>query len=418
MAGLTLDGVGKINHLFLCHFLSTWNARSYEFAATLFIAAAFPEGLSFMSWCGITTSLAVIAFASTLGRWIDLAPSRLRTLLISISVNRIVIILSCIGWAILLAQGHAEPLTKGHESRSTDVEMANTARVKFGIFLVILSLGVLERLSRVANLLSIESAWVPTLAILATDQKKHQPRQDLAHLNAVMGGIDLVCKLTSPIFMGYMVSSTESKLFGPLSLVLLNIVTWPLEYWTARQVWSANPSLQAPKPRTPVALISNHEAHTSRKPVAQSLRWTWNIISRALDWFSAFLHSLQTFFSTNVWMPAIAVTSLHFSVLAFSGILPVFLLQSGFSVRMIMWGEVTSAIFELSSTVVYPWGLRYLSVQGNDYIALQDQVQNSPGENDDDGSEDHPGALDQSIGASKLGFLSLIQMLVVLVHFQ
>lgn len=37
-------------NLFLCHFLSTWNARSYEFASVLFTAAAFPEGLSAASW--------------------------------------------------------------------------------------------------------------------------------------------------------------------------------------------------------------------------------------------------------------------------------------------------------------------------------------------------------------------------------
>lgn len=29
--------------LYLCHFLSTWNARMYEFAAVVFIAASFPK---------------------------------------------------------------------------------------------------------------------------------------------------------------------------------------------------------------------------------------------------------------------------------------------------------------------------------------------------------------------------------------
>jgi solute carrier family 40 (iron-regulated transporter), member 1 len=31
--------------LYLCHFLSTWNARVYEFGAVVFTAAAFPGGL-------------------------------------------------------------------------------------------------------------------------------------------------------------------------------------------------------------------------------------------------------------------------------------------------------------------------------------------------------------------------------------
>lgn len=31
--------------LYLCHLLSTWNARMYEFAAVVFTAAAFPKDL-------------------------------------------------------------------------------------------------------------------------------------------------------------------------------------------------------------------------------------------------------------------------------------------------------------------------------------------------------------------------------------
>ena len=407
--------MGKINHLFLCHFLSTWNARSYEFAATLFIAAAFPEGLSFMSWSGITISLAIIVFASTLGRWIDLAPSRLRTLLTSIFINRIVIIVSCIGWAILLAQGHPEVLTEGNETRSTDLEMTKIARVKFRIFLVILLLGIFERLSRIANLLSIERDWVPNLAILATDHKQYQAPQDLAHLNAVMGRIDLVCKLLSPILMAFLVSSTRSKQLGPILLVALNFITWPLEYWTARQVWSANRSLQDPKPMTPVVMISDHDDPATRKPVSRVLEWTLHASLRAIEWFSAYASSLKKYFSTDVWMPSIAMNSLHFSVLAFSGILTVFLLQSGFSVKMIMWGEVVSAIFELSSTFVFAWGVKFLSVRKDEYVALQDGEESSTSD-DEDGLEDPPPAIDQTIGASRLGLLALVQMLVVLVR--
>jgi hypothetical protein len=32
--------------LYLCHLLSTWNARTYEFATVIFTAAAFPKDLT------------------------------------------------------------------------------------------------------------------------------------------------------------------------------------------------------------------------------------------------------------------------------------------------------------------------------------------------------------------------------------
>ena len=408
-------GPGKINCLFLCHFLSTWNARSYEFAATLFVASAFPNGLSFISWGGITISLAIIIFASTLGRWIDSAPSRLGTLLTSISVNRIVIIAACICWAILLAQGHPESLDNGSDAGTgMESKVAKLARVKFRLFLVIVMLGILERLSRVANLLSVERDWVPTLAIPETNDKSAQTPHDLAHLNAVMSRIDLVCKLISPIIMAYLVSSTMSPQSGPWSLVAINLITWPLEYWTAGKVWSANRSLQQCKPTAPTVIVSDHDDHGARRATMRALGWTLCNVLRVIGWFAAYVQSLKQYFSTDVWMPSIAATSLHFSVLAFSGILTVFLLQSGFSVMLIMWGEAISAIFELSSTFVFPWGVRFLSAQTTEYFALQDE---SDGFISDEGGglEDLPMPVDQSIGSSKLGMWSLVQMLIVLV---
>ena len=408
-------GQGKINHLFLCHFLSTWNARSYEFAATLFVAAAFPDGLSFMSWGGITISLAIIFFASTLGRWIDSAPSRLRILLTSIFFNRIVVILGCICWAILLAQGHPETLHKGGDpAADTDSEVAKLARVKFRLFLVIIVLGVFERLSRIATLLSVERDWVPNLALLETEGKDAQIPQDLAHLNAVMSRIDLVCKLISPIVVAHLVASANSPQFGPWSLVVINLITWPLEYWTARKVWSENASLQQPKQTAPVVIVSDHEDRTAQRSTRRALDWTLRAALHAIGWFAAYVQSLKQYFSTDVWMPSVAMTSLHFSVLAFSGILTVFLIQSGFSVRLIMWGEVVSAIFELSSTFVFPWGVRFFSARAAEYVALHNGEEGYVSDGDD-ALEDIPGAVDQSIGASKLGLWSLGQMLVVLV---
>lgn len=143
----------------------------------------------------------------------------------------------------------------------------------------------------------------------------------------------------------------------------------------------------------------------------------------AITWLRAYYTSLQRYFSTSVWMPSIALQSIHFSVLSWSGVLTVFLVQSGFTLNLIMWGEILSAIFELSSTVVYPWGIRVLSIGSEaTYVALKDQSSDpdpSMDENDHEG-DDHAQAsareVDQRVGASRLGLVAILQMLLSLVR--
>ena len=65
------------------------------------------------------------------------------------------------------------------------------------VFLLILALGIVERLSRLANLVSIERDWVPTMVAAGATDKQHPP-YDLSRLNAVMSRVDLICRLGSP----------------------------------------------------------------------------------------------------------------------------------------------------------------------------------------------------------------------------
>lgn len=57
--------------LYISHFLSTWNARMFEFGAVLFLVAAFPGTLLYTSAYALVRSLAVALLSSALGRRID-----------------------------------------------------------------------------------------------------------------------------------------------------------------------------------------------------------------------------------------------------------------------------------------------------------------------------------------------------------
>src|ERR1700761_3237695 len=66
-------------------------------------------------YSGITNSLATICFASALGRWIDHAPSRLRTLVTTIAFNRSAVTASCFFWFFIIS----EPASEACQSSSS-----------------------------------------------------------------------------------------------------------------------------------------------------------------------------------------------------------------------------------------------------------------------------------------------------------
>lgn len=454
--------------LFLCHFLSTWNARSYEFASVRSSAAfqcgivqelmlsgpvhgcVFSGGLdccfldvsttSGSEWCsslirylsGITTSVAIILFASSLGRWVDHAPSRLRTLLTTVSVNRVVVIAACLCWSLIVNSGGemSESVIADPDSATAEPRPLKIHQMKDLLFLVILLLGIAERLSRLANLLSIERDWVPTLAAAGMDAKEPQ-QYDLTHLNAIMGRIDLICKLGSPIAVSAFMSTTGSPRLGCFGLMALNLITWPLEYWTARQVWSGNEQLQELKATDTLSddgTGGNEGSHDSNLLNGHNSS-LWQHASGAIQglcsWISEYGQSLQQYFATEVWMPSLAMSSLHISVLTFSATLTIFLLHSGFSMRLITLAEVLSAVFELSSTVIFPWGVHFLSSVPTYYAALTEDPEasettsptrvSSGVDNELQLSKGLTSAAHQDVGVSRLGMWALGFMLLCLV---
>ena len=57
--------------LYISHFLSTWNSRSFEFGAVLFLATIFPATLLPLSIYALVRSASAILFAPIIGHAID-----------------------------------------------------------------------------------------------------------------------------------------------------------------------------------------------------------------------------------------------------------------------------------------------------------------------------------------------------------
>ena len=372
---------------------------------------------------GITTSVSIILFASSLGRWVDRAPSRLRTLLTTVAVNRVVVIAACVCWAIVIRKEESEEITTSTRSAvdSSSTRPLKLHRWKDAIFILILVLGILERLSRLANLISIERDWVPTM-VAAGNPKNEKPGYDLSDLNAVMSRIDLICKLGSPIAISAFMSAANSPHLGAVLLIGLNFLTWPFEYLTARQLWQGNELLREEKivnqfESNAAAVIKTNRADSALDDLLKAFK-------TILGWVCQYGQSLKQYFETDVWMPSLAISSLHFSVLSFSSTLIVFLVNSGFSITLITCAGILSAVFELSSTFIFPWAVRALGYDHSLYRPLSEneptETPNIPSrppfdmEEDLDSNENGLSTASQITGVSRLGLLSITLTLLTL----
>ena len=72
--------------LYISHFLSTWNSRSFEFAALLVVARLFRETLLPVSIYALFRAGSAICFAPFIGRYVDCG-DRLKAVRISISMH-------------------------------------------------------------------------------------------------------------------------------------------------------------------------------------------------------------------------------------------------------------------------------------------------------------------------------------------
>lgn len=300
-------------------------------------------------------------------------------------MNRIVVILACFCWIVIIAQdGHKDTIFPGDPSAPDDQPLQlSVGRFKETIFLIILALGVVERLSRLANLISIERDWAPTLAT-TVELDKELTLHDLTQLNAVMSRIDLICKLGAPIVMSMFMSTTKSSRLGAVGIIALNLISWPMEYWTARTVWLSSTQLQKEKTGISTSYAKAgfpKDMECGKSPqysCARLLAQILKVVGRFSSWIRQYGLNLKLYFATDIWMASLAVTSLHFSILVFSGTLTVFLVNSGFSLKLVTWAEIFSATFELGSTYVFPLGVRLLATQRTSYQHLRSVSVYSP----------------------------------------
>ena len=229
-----------------------------------------------------------------------------------------------------------------------------------------LILGMAEKLSRGANILSIERDWVPTLANPSVDAK-HQLDYDLTHLNTIMRRIDMLCKLIAPLAVSFFVSKIKSERLTVVVIAAISTLSLGPECWGIQQVWGQNRRVRARKERVYENVISSDQGrlkqlrYTKTRSVRLASDLYEMIVLQVMDSVRAYMADTGYYFRTSVSIASLCAAVPHASVLTFSGTMLTYLLNAGYPLSTITGARASGAVFEIGSTFLFPWAVGIFS---------------------------------------------------------
>ncbi|KAF2030566.1 hypothetical protein EK21DRAFT_100426 [Setomelanomma holmii] len=300
--------------LYVSHTLSTWNARTFEFGAVIFLATIFPGTLFFASCYALFRSAAAAILGSWIGGQVD-RKDRLYVVQMSIIWQRLSVAGSCL---ILLAM------------------LPLAGRPGGGLFTYIaffcsVILACLEKLAFVANTVAVERDWI----VVVSESLK----VDRQELNSTMRRIDLVCKLIAPVGIGLLDGySTKVAIWVVFAQNATSVV---VEFFAIVQVYAAVPELARREAQEPTT-------SQSQRGTASPSRTVRNTAISALRPWKDYLHN-------PAFLASFALSILYLTVLSFASQMTTYLLTLGFTSTHVSIMRLVSVILELSATCAAPW---------------------------------------------------------------
>lgn len=145
------------NRIYVSHFLSTWNTRTFEFGAVLYLATIFPGTLLPMSVYALTRGLSAVLFAPAVGQYIDTS-NRLQVVRLSIGEHSIARTLWKIDPSPVLQRLAVAGSCVLFYVLAIRLKMPGGSKV--GLLALLAIFACVEKLCAIMNLVSVERDWV------------------------------------------------------------------------------------------------------------------------------------------------------------------------------------------------------------------------------------------------------------------
>lgn len=327
----------SLRTFYAVQFLASWAVRTADTSQVLFLAAAFPGTLFYISIYGLVKSLVAVSLSSSVGAATDTL-DRLRVMRLCIAAHRLAVAASCLLFAVLMLFGTTAATWFRH-----------------ALFAALVVLGSLEKLASVANTVAIERDWV--IVIVETSSVQ---RHDL---NARLRRIDLLTKLVSPFFVSLL--DTVSPPLAIATVMIMNVVSVYVEFRATRRIYDSIPQLASreavPQPASPVQLEDeddenedllqlDSEASDSLLPPPPPYR-----PSTHPAWLPRSLAPWHDYARSPVFLASFSNSVLYWTVLTFGGQTTTFLLSSGYTPLHVSFFRIGSVIAELVGTWLSPF---------------------------------------------------------------
>jgi iron-regulated transporter 1 len=313
MAGTMPAALNKkhiLYRLYVSHTLSTWNARSFEFGAVIFLAAIFPGTLFYASCYALFRSGAAAIFGSWIGGLVD-RYNRLDVVRVSIVWQRVSVAGSCLALAAMMGR------EKGV--------------LTYALFALSVVLACVEKLAFVANTVAVERDWI----IVVSESLK----VDRQELNSAMRRIDLICKLVAPVGIGLL--DGYSTTLAIWIVFAQNAVSVAIEYFAIAHVYAVVPEL---------ANAKHQEQDASQQPTGSVTPPATKVSGLTLA-----LRPWISYIKNPAFLASFALSLLYLTVLSFASQMTTYLLTLGFTSTHVSLMRLASVALELSATCAAPW---------------------------------------------------------------
>lgn len=325
LASSSLDGVG-FWLLALQHLSSTWGDRTAEFAFPLYLIELFTNTLLPTSIYGFIVTGAGIFLSGAVGSLID-TNTRLLAVRTSIVTQKISASICYVLFLILFLR------------QST----TNADHFFWPLFVPIVIFGCVLKLATVGMNVCIERDWVMTVA--------GDDDYALVRLNTALRRIDLICKLTAPLFVSLLTATVKYK----TSVVILlgfGLLSMPFEFLFVKVVYERFPALSGPRPAR--ARIDGPDHARSRRILFFTSSVDW-VLQQVKDW--------KEFTRHPIFITSIAISLLYLTVLSFDSTLLVYLKsETDFSDPFIAGMRGICVVTGLMGTFAMPWMERYMGL--------------------------------------------------------
>jgi iron-regulated transporter 1 len=302
-----------VRRLYVSHALSTWNARTFEFGAVIFLAAVFPGTLFFASCYALCRAAAAALLGSWVGALVD-RRDRLEVVRLSIVWQRLSVAASCLVLAAMM----------GREKGA----------VTYGLFAASVVLACVEKVAFVANTVAVERDWIVVVA--------ESLKMDRQELNSTMRRIDLLCKLIAPVGIGLL--DGYSTRLAVWVVFAQNAVSVGAEYFAIAQVYAAVPELGLGKRQQQ----QQNSEPSSQQHHEQSATSKSSRLPRAL-------HPWISYLQNPAFLASFALSLLYLTVLSFASQMTTYLLTLGFTSTHVSLMRLASVVLELSATIAAPY---------------------------------------------------------------